>query len=238
MAQNRYRSSFPQAQASEIDQGLRQYMLRVYNLMALALGLTGVVAYLVAQSPGLMEAIFMSPLRWVVLLAPLGIVFFLSARIHRMPASTAQTVFWIYAASVGVSFASFFAIYEGMSIARVFFITASVFGSMSLYGYTTQRDLSGFGHFLFMGLIGLVMASLVNLFMQSSAMHFVLSLVGVLVFTGLTAYDTQNIKEMYFESDDHEVAHKKAIFGALHLYLNFINIFVYLLQIFGVRRSD
>lgn len=236
-SRNRHQSLY-QTSAALLDEGLRAYLLQVYNLMALGLGLTGLVAYGVSTSPELLQTLFFSPLRWVVMLAPVGLVFFLSARIHALSAATAQVVFWVYSASVGVSLSALFMIYQGTSIARVFFITAIVFGSMSLYGYTTKRDLSGFGHFLFMGLIGLVVASLVNMFLKSSAMHFVLSCVGVLVFTGLTAYDTQTIKEMYFEMDSQEVARKKALFGALMLYLDFINIFIHLLQFLGVRRSD
>ena len=153
-----------------------------------------------------------------------------------MQASTAQALFWVFSGLMGLSLASFFIVYTGTSIARVFFISASVFAAMSLYGYTTKRDLSGFGSFLIMGLIGIVIASLVNLFLQSSAMHFVISVIGVLVFTGLTAYDTQKIKSIYLESDGAEVSQKKAIMGALNLYLDFINLFIMLLHLFGERR--
>ncbi len=224
------------AQAADIDVGLRQYMLRVYNYMASGLALTGVVAYGVSTSQAAMQMIFGTGLFWVVALAPLGLVFFLSARINKMQASTAQTLFWVYAGLMGLSLASIFIAYTGTSIARVFFITSSVFAGMSLYGYTTKRDLSAWGSFLFMGLIGIVIASLVNIFLQSSAMQFVISVVGVLVFVGLTAYDTQAIKAIYLESDSADTHTKKAVMGALRLYLDFINLFIMLLTLFGDRR--
>ena len=173
---------------------------------------------------------------WVVMLAPLGMVFFLSARIEKMSFTTAQTTFWIFAALMGASLASIFVIYTQTSIVRVFMITAVTFGAMSLWGYTTKRDLSGMGSFLMMGLIGIIVASLVNLFIQSSMMHWVISVIGVLVFTGLTAYDTQKIKEMYLASDGQVVMGKKAIMGALKLYLDFINLFIMLLHLFGNRE--
>ncbi len=224
------------AQAADIDAGLRQYMLRVYNYMASGLALTGAVAYGISTSQAAMQLIFGTGLFWVVALAPLGLVFFLSARINKMQASTAQTLFWAYAGLMGLSLASIFIAYTGTSIARVFFITSSVFAGMSLYGYTTKRDLSAWGSFLFMGLIGIVIASLVNIFLQSSAMQFVISVVGVLVFVGLTAYDTQAIKSIYLESDSADTHTKKAVMGALRLYLDFINLFIMLLTLFGDRR--
>jgi len=225
-----------QAEAAEIDVGLREYMLRVYNYMASGLALTGLVAYAVASSEAAMQMIFGSGLFWAVALAPLALVFFLSARLHAIKASTAQTLFWVYAGLMGLSLASIFVVYTGTSIARVFFIAAGAFAGMSLYGYTTKRDLTGMGSFLFMGLIGIVLASLVNLFVQSTALHFTLSVIGVLVFVGLTAYDTQAIKNMYVEADGSEVAAKKAIMGALKLYLDFLNLFIMLLHLFGQRR--
>jgi uncharacterized protein len=161
----------------------------------------------------------------------------LSYGINRMQASTAQAIFWVYAGVMGLSLASVFLVFTGESIARVFFITAGTFGAMSLYGYTTQRDLSQWGSFLFMGLIGIIIASLVNIFLASSALQFAISVIGVIVFVGLTAYDTQQIKEMYFENDDAQTAGKKAIMGALRLYLDFINLFMMLLQLFGTRRD-
>ena len=183
-----------------------------------------------------MNAIFGTPLLWVVMLAPLGIVFFMSARIQKMSAGAAQATFWIFAVLMGMSLASIFVVYTGTSIARVFFITASVFGAMSIYGYTTKRDLSGWRSFLFMGLIGIIIASIVNWFLASSALEFAISVIGVLVFVGLTAYDTQNIKQMYVQSDSTAVMSKKAIMGALRLYLDFINLFLMLLRLFGGRN--
>lgn len=227
-----------QADAAQIDVGLREYMLRVYNYMASGLALTGIVALLVASSPAMTQLIFGTPLKWVVMLAPLGFVFFMSFKIETMKASTAQALFWAFAAVMGASLASIFLVFTGASIARTFFITAAAFAGLSLYGYTTKRDLSAFGTFLVMGLIGIIIASLVNIFVQSTMMHFVISAAGVLVFAGLTAWDTQRIKEMYWELDGGEVAKKKAVMGALTLYLDFINLFMFLLQFLGVRRSE
>ena len=227
-----------EAQAAEIDVGLRQYMLQVYNYMASGVALTGIVAYLVAATPALTNALFGNPIMpWIVMLAPLGMVFFLSARIQAMSFGAAQISFWVFAGLMGLSLSTVFLAFTGESIARVFFITAGTFGAMSLYGYTTKRDLSRFGSFLFMGLIGVVIASLVNIFLASSALQFAISVIGVLVFVGLTAYDTQQIKEMYWEADDRETHGKKAIMGSLRLYLDFINLFMLLLQLFGNRRA-
>jgi uncharacterized protein len=220
-----------------IDVGLRAYMLRVYNYMASGLALTGIVAY-VAANTGFYQQIAGTPLLWLVLLAPLGLVFALSFGIQRMSAGTAQTLFWVYSGLMGLSLAGIFLVYTGASIARVFFITGGTFAAMSLYGYTTRTDLSKFGSFLLMGLIGIVIASLVNLFVGSSALQFAISVIGVLVFTGLTAWDTQRIKEMYVENLGAELAGKTAIMGALTLYLDFINLFMMLLQLIGVRREE
>jgi len=222
--------------AEAIDLGLRRYMLRVYNFMAGGLGLTGLVAY-AAVASGFYQQIAGTPLIWVVMLAPLAVVLLLSFRIERMSAGAAQASFWGYAALMGLSLAGIFLIYTGTSIARVFFISAATFAAMSLYGYTTRRDLSRFGSFLFMGLIGIVLASLVNIFIASSALQFAVSVIGVIVFTGLTAWDTQRIKEIYLESDPGDVLTKKALMGALALYLDFINLFVMLLQLTGQRRD-
>ena len=222
--------------AGTIDLGLRRYMLRVYNFMAGGLGLTGLVAY-AAVASGFFQTIAGTPLIWVVMLAPLAVVLLLSFRIERMSAGAAQTAFWGYAALMGLSLAGIFLVYTGTSIARVFFIAAATFAAMSLYGYTTRRDLSRFGSFLFMGLIGVVLASLVNIFIASSALQFAVSVIGVIVFTGLTAWDTQRIKELYLESDPGELLTKKALMGALALYLDFINLFVMLLQLTGQRRA-
>lgn len=219
----------------EVDQGLRSYMLSVYNYMAGALGLTGIVAFAVAQSPELMGTLFNTPLMWVVMLAPVFIVIFLGAKIHSMSLQAAQATFWIYAGTIGLSLATIFIAYTEASIARAFFITAATFGSMSLYGYTTKRDLSGFGSFLFMGLIGIVLASLVNIFLKSTGLQFAVSVLGVLLFTGLTAYDTQRIKQTYYQVAGDNVA-KAAIMGALSLYLDFINLFMMLLRFVGDRR--
>ncbi|HJM92169.1 MAG: Bax inhibitor-1/YccA family protein [Alphaproteobacteria bacterium] len=211
-------------------------MLKVYNYMGSALLLSGIIAYAVAHTPALMQAIFGTPLMWVVMLAPLGLVMFLGARINKMSAGAAQATFWIFAALMGASLASIFVVYTQTSIVRVFMITAVTFGAMSLWGYTTKKDLSGMGSFLMMGLIGIIVASLVNIFLQSSMMHWVISVIGVLVFTGLTAYDTQKIKNNYYEGDGEAVMGKKAIMGALTLYLDFINLFLMLLHLFGNRE--
>ena len=225
---------------ADIDEGLRTYMLRVYNLMAVGLGITGVTAYgtyaYALSNPAFAQAIYGGPMKWVVMLAPLALVFFLSFRINSMSVSTAQTTFWGYAALLGVSLSSIFLIYTGQSITQTFFITATTFGAMSLYGYTTKKDLTSWGSFLFMGLIGILIASVVNIFLASSAMSFAISVIGVLVFTGLTAYDTQKIKEGYYKADDSDTAGRKAIIGALNLYLDFINLFIMLLRLFGDRR--
>jgi len=238
-----------------IDQGLRAYMLKVYNLMAAGLAITGAAAYgvyslatttvasnSVGELNGVMltqfgATVYTSPLKWVLMLAPLAMVFFLSMRINRMSTQAAQATFWAYAAMVGMSLSTIFLVYTQQSITQVFFITAASFGALSLFGYTTKRDLSGMGSFLIMGVFGIVIAMIVNIFLQSSALAFAVSVVGVLVFAGLTAYDTQRIKEMYWEGDDTLVAGRKAIMGALSLYLNFINMFMFLLQLFGNRNS-
>jgi FtsH-binding integral membrane protein len=222
---------------AQIDVGLRAYMQRVYSYMAGGLALTGIVAYAAAAS-GFYQSIAGTPLIWIVMLAPLGFVLALSFGIQRMSAGTAMLLFWLYAALMGLSLGGIFLVYTGTSIARVFFITAATYGAMSFYGYTTKTDLSGFGSFLLMGLIGIVIASLVNLFIGSNTLQFVISIIGVIVFVGLTAYDTQRIKQMYLESDTAEVADKKAVLGALALYLDFINLFMMLLQLFGQRREN
>jgi len=229
---------FPKSGAAtrDVDQGLRAYMLHVYNYMGIGLGITGLVAYLVAQSPEILNAIYNTPLRWVVMLAPLAFAFLLLPRIWNMSTTGAQMTFFSFATVMGVSISFIFMLYTGDSIARTFFITAGTFGAMSLYGYTTGKDLTGWGSFLFMGLIGLIIASVVNIFLQSSGMQFVISAVGVLIFTGLTAYDTQQIKMSYNENFGHDMAQKSAIYGALNLYMDFINLFLYLLRFFGDRR--
>ena len=220
---------------AQVDEGLRSYMLRVYNYMGSGLALTGIVAYVVAHT-GLYQALFGSGIGFVVMFAPLGIVFFMGAKIRTMKPSTAQTLFWAFSILMGASLSYIFLTYTATSIVRVFFITATTFGAMSLYGYTTKRSLARWGSFLFMGLIGVIIAMVVNIFMQSEFMQYVISVVGVLVFTGLTAYDTQRIKQTYVETDGQAVMTKKAIMGALNLYLNFINLFIMLLHLFGGRE--
>ena len=227
-----------QVAVDRIDEGLRSYMLSVYNYMGLGLAITGLVAMFVAATPALYVPIFTTPLKWVVMLAPLGFIFFLSAKISTMSIGAAQATFWAFAAVMGLSMASIFLVFTGASVARVFFITAGMFGAMSLYGYTTKRDISNWGSFLFMGLIGIIIAMVVNIFLASPALHFAISVIGVLVFVGLTAYDTQQIKEMYYSGDGEDVVTRKAISGALRLYLDFINMFVMLLHLFGVARGE
>jgi len=245
MAELRYQN---QAQTragtqAEIDRGLRSYMLGVYNYMASGLAVTGAVAagtFMLAVQNGQLTpfgmTLFQSPLMWVFVLAPVALVFFLSFRIQAMRAATAQITFWIYAALNGVAFSTLGLVYSGNSITRVFFISAASFAALSLWGYTTKRDLTGWGSFLFMGLIGIIIASLVNLFMASTALQFAISVIAVPVYAGLTAYDTQKIKEMYLEADDGETMSKKIIMGALSLYLDFINLFLMLLRLFGNRN--
>ena len=238
-----------QQSAVVMDEGLRAYMLKVYNYMATGILLTGIIALLtfkmsvVTDSSGSIvgltqmgNAIYMSGLKWLVMLAPLGIVFYMSFGINKMSAAKAQTTFWIFAALMGLSLSSILLVYTGMSITRVFFICSATFGAMSIYGYTTKRDLTKLGSFLMMGLIGIIIASIVNIFMKSSMMYFVISILGVLIFVGLTAYDTQKIKNMYAASDTGELMGKKAVMGALTLYLDFINLFIMLLRLFGQRR--
>ena len=232
-----------------MDEGLRAYMLKVYNYMATGVLLTGIIALLsfkisvVTDSAGTItgftsfgNALFFSGLKWIVMLAPLGIVFYMSFGINKMSSAKAQTVFWIFASLMGLSLSWILLVYTGVSVARVFFITSATFGAMSIYGYTTKRDLTKLGSFLFMGLIGIIIASLVNIFLKSSMMYFVISILGVLIFVGLTAYDTQKIKNMYVASDSGEIIGKKAVMGALTLYLDFINLFIMLLRLFGQRR--
>ena len=225
-----------EADVAQIDVGLRAHMLRVYNYMASGVALTGIVAMLASSSETLMNAIFGTPLAWVVMLAPLAFVMVISFGINRLSLFASQALFWAFAAVMGLSLSVIFLIYTGESIARVFFITAAAFGALSLWGYTTKRDISGWGSFLFMGLIGIIIAGVVNMFMQSSAMQFAISVIGVLVFAGLTAYDTQKIKNEYSELHDQETSGKLAVMGALRLYLDFINLMMMLLRLFGTRR--
>ncbi len=220
-----------------IDEGLRAYMLGVYNYMAAGLAVSGIIAYFVSSSPAMLSAIYgNTALTWIVMLAPLAFILALSFGIQKMKASTVQALYWAFAITMGISLSSIFVVYTSASIARVFFITAATFGAMSLYGYTTKRDLTGWGSFLFMGLIGIIIASVVNFFLASAAMDFAISVIGVLIFVGLTAYDTQKIRNEYSEFDSSEVATKKSVFGALRLYLDFINLMLMLLRLFGQRR--
>ena len=259
---NRYAGRVGTRTDVAVDEGLRAYMLRVYNYMAAGIALTGIVAYMlftyaVTTDPALAAQVggrtlalhrgmyltqfgvtlYASPLKWVVMLAPLAFVFFLSWRIYKMSVGAAQLSFWLFAAAMGVSLSSIFLVYTGNSITQVFFVTAAAFGGLSLYGYTTQRDLSGWGSFLIMGVIGIVIAGLLNIWLQSGALQFAISVIGVLVFAGLTAYDTQQIKDNYYAvMGDATATAKAAIMGALNLYLDFINMFVMMLQLFGNRE--
>jgi FtsH-binding integral membrane protein len=234
-----------------VDQGLRTYMIGVYNYMTLGLGVTGLVAWLAFQfgtvqteAGRLMltdfgRAIFVSPLRWVIVLAPLAVVFWLSARINSMSVATARNAFLVFAALIGLSMSSLLVVFTGGSFARAFFATAAAFASLSLYGYTTKRDLSAMGSFMMMGVVGLIVASLLNVFLlHSTGLQFALSLLCVIIFAGLTAWDTQAIKAMYYAGDSYEVLHKKSIHGALRLYLDFINMFQAILMLTGSQRNS
>lgn len=226
-------------QRSGYNEGLRVYMISVFQNMGIALAITAVIAMLVASSPSLMQLFFATPLQWVVVFAPLVMVFFMSAKIMSMSISAARTSLWVFSGLMGLSLASIFYVYTQESIAKVFFITASLFGAMAIYGHTTKKDLSKLGSFLIMGLIGLLIASLANLFFQSSALGNVLSYVGVIIFTLLTAYDVQKLKNIYYQvgTGSNEVAQRMSVYGALNLYMDFINLFIFLLRIFGVRRN-
>lgn len=217
-----------------VDVGLRDYMLRIYNYMAAGVGLTALVAWLTYQFTG--PALLQSPLMWIFILAPLALVFFIGARVNSLSPTTARWLFFLYAALIGVSLSTLLHIYTKSSITRVFFIAAATFGVLSIVGYTTKRDLSGLGTFLFMGLIGIIVASVVNLFLRSSGLDWLISIIGVGVFAGLTAYDTQRIKLMYDGRDDETSGGRKAVVGALSLYLNFLNMFLMMLRLFGGRR--
>jgi FtsH-binding integral membrane protein len=231
--------------AAVVDQGLRSYMLKVYNYMGIGLVVTGLVAYFtyMAATPdgyhltAFGEAIYLSPLRWVVIFAPLAFVFALSYGVRKMSPAVVQILFWVFAAVMGVSLSSIFLVYTGASIAKVFFISAAMFGGMSLYGYTTKADLTKMGSFLVMGVWGLFIAMIVNLFWPSGALGFAISVIGVLIFLGLTAWNTQQVKESYNAGYGQDVLTKTAVMGALSLYLDFINIFLFLLRIFGNQRS-
>jgi FtsH-binding integral membrane protein len=221
---------------ADYDAGLRSYMLSVYNYMASGVLLTGIVALLFASSSFIVP-VLSSPLRWLVMLAPLAFVMVMSFGINRISEGTLKTLFWLYAGVMGLSMASIFLVFTGTSIAQTFFATAAAFAGLSLYGYTTKRDLSGLGTFLIMGVVGILVAMVINIFLQSSAMAFAISAIGVLLFAGLTAYDTQRIKSMYSYVSGTDFAGKAVVMGALQLYLDFVNMFMFLLQLFGARRS-
>jgi uncharacterized protein len=244
------------ADAATVDAGLRSYMLRIYNYMSIGLAITGLAAlgvYMVAVADGssadairigklyltpIGYQIYVGPLKWLFMLAPLAMVFAISAGINKFKPATTQLLFWVFSALMGISLSSIFLVYTHTSIVRVFFITAASFGALSLYGYTTKRDMTGMGSFLIMGLFGIIIASVVNIFVASSMLQFIVSVVGVLVFAGLTAYDTQRLKNDYiygYASQGGDVAERAAISGALSLYLNFINLFTLLLQLLGQR---
>ncbi|WP_025899965.1 Bax inhibitor-1/YccA family protein [Sneathiella glossodoripedis] len=215
-----------------LDEGLRSHMLKVYNYMASGLALSGAAAAFTASNETLFNAVFGTPLQWVVMLAPLAILFFMA----KASASTSKVLYWVMVTTFGVSISYIFQVYTAESVVRVFFITAATFGAASLFGYTTKRDLTSMGSFLFMGLIGIVIASVVNIFLGSSMLHFVVSILGVLIFTGLTAFDTQRIKSEYYHGHDGEILEKGAIMGAVSLYLNFLNLFMMLLSLLGNRE--
>jgi FtsH-binding integral membrane protein len=223
--------------AAVFDQGLRSYMLGIYNYMASAVALSGIVALLVAGSPMLTQAIFGTPLKWVVMLAPIGFVMLMSFRFEKMSKPALMACFWVFAVLMGASLASILLVFTGASVARAFFVAAAMFAGISIYGYTTKADLSKMGTFLIMGLIGVVIAGLVNIFLQSSMMQFIISVASVIVFTGLTAWDTQRLKDTYGETYGTEMQDKVAIMGALSLYLNFVNIFQALVSLFGDKNE-
>jgi FtsH-binding integral membrane protein len=226
---------------AEVDEGLRAYMLRVYNYMSAGVALTGVVAFFTAQlattNPAVAQALYGSPLKWIIMFAPLAFVFYLSFRVYKMSPAAAQIAFWLFAAVMGLSLSAIFLVFTGASIAQVFFVTAAAFAALSVYGYTTKKDLSGWGSFLIMGVVGIILAAILNIFLQSGGLAFAISVLGVLIFAGLTAYDTQRLKDDYYTvQGDAAAMQKSAIMGALSLYLNFINMFTSLLQLMGDRE--
>jgi FtsH-binding integral membrane protein len=232
-------SVYESSKRTHYDWGLREYLLKVYQYMALALALTAVISMGTASSPQFINLIHGTPLKWVITFAPLGMAFYMGRRLMSMSVTGAQTCLMIFATLMGLSLSSILMMYTGESIARVFFITAGTFGAMSIYGYSTKRDLTSMGSFLMMGVIGLLIASVVNIFMQSGAMQFIISIIGVVVFTLLTAYDSQKIKAMYYQAQSNaEMTQKLAVYGSLTLYMDFINIFIFLLQLLGVRKND
>ena len=239
MFQQNNSSFISSASSSTYDSALRDYMATVYKHMSIALIVSGLVSFFLSQSPSLMQAIFGTPLKWLVIFAPLALVLFASFKFHSLTSSQIRTFLYVYAAAIGVSLSSIFLIYTAQSIVRIFFITSSTFGLMSLYGYTTKKDLTSFGSFLIMGVIGILIASLVNIFLKSSGLQLIISVIAVFIFIGLIAYDTQKIKENYFQfaHADAEQVNKIALWGALSLYMDFINLFVHLLHLFGDKRN-
>lgn len=232
------KQAFTQSEATRYDEGMRSYMLSVYNNMGIALVITALMAYIFGTSEVLFRMVYGTPLGYVAMFAPLAMVFFVVPRMLEYSVQKAQMTLWIFSALMGISLSYIFAAYTGESIVRTFFITSATFGFMSLYGYTTKKDLSSMGSFLIMGLFGVIIASLVNLFMQSSGLNFAISVIAVLIFTGLTAYDTQNLKRIYYQVGGHsEVVSRVAVFGALQLYMDFINLFLYLLRFVGNRKD-
>ncbi len=244
---NMFSSAFA-GRSSKMDYGLREYMLRIYNLMSMALALSGVVAYGFVAVPGLASLVYQiapngmimgyTGLGYLTMFAPVGIALYFFWGMGSMTIQTAQMLFWVYAGLTGISLSTLGYVYTGASIAKTFFVTASVFGSMSIYGYTTQKDLTSFSSFFMMGLIGILIASVVNIFMQSAAVDFALSILGVLLFMGLTAWDTQRLKSLYYSAGGGELGQKMAIVGAFTLYLDFINLFLYLMRFLGVRKDN
>lgn len=240
--ENRYAQPSSTARSgAAVDEGLRSYMLGVYNYMSAGVALTGVVAYLVAEwassNPQVMQTLYHSPLKWVLMLAPLAFVLVLNFGIHRLSAASTQLVFWAFAGVMGLSLSIAFIIYTNASIFQTFVVTAAAFASLSIYGYTTKKDLSGWGSFLIMGVVGLIIATILNWFLQSSALSFAVSVIGLLVFAGLTAYDTQRIKDEYLViRHDAEMVAKASVMGALSLYLDFVNMFQFLLSFMGDRE--
>ncbi len=228
---------------AQVDEGLRQYMLKIYNFMCAGLCLTALSAYLVANTPLIRlffnvsaQGVSMSALGWLFLFAPLIMVFAFNSVVQRGTLTQVQGMFWGFSVVMGISLTPILLAYTGASVARVFLTTAAMFGGMSLYGYTTKKDLSGMGSFLIMGVWGLLIASLINIFFQSEGLSYAVSIIGVLIFTGLTAYDVQTFRNIYSAADTEETMGKKAIMGALNLYMDFINMFIYLLRLMGDRR--
>jgi hypothetical protein len=235
----------PAAETAGFDAGLRSYMLSIYNYMASGVLLTGIIALLVSSNPALMSVFFSASangsfgptiLGWIAMLSPLAMVLVMNFGVNKLSEGALKATFWAYCALMGVSLSTIFLAYTGASIATTFFVSAASFGALSLYGYTTKKDLSAFGKFLFMGLVGILIASIANMFLKSSGLDLAVSILGVLIFAGFTAYDTQRLKELYYQVQGSDMAGKTAVLGALTLYLDFINLFLFLLRFLGDRR--